>query len=122
MIQEPKWLYRLEATDPEHGLWYNSKSKWVWDIGKLPNCETKDLPMGYDERYHKDGRNWYSSCTNTEDLSHWFSLKDALTLMERGFRFMKYLATEYIEYPLETVFIKDTCLDSEPIDPHILFK
>ena len=121
MIQEPKWLYRLEATDPTHGLWYNSQSQWVWDIGKLPNCETKDLPMGYDERYHKDGRNWYSSCTNPEDLAHWFSLDDALTLMERGFRFMKYLATEYTEYPLETVFIKDTCLASEPIDPHTLF-
>ena len=53
-MQEPKWLYRLESTDPEKGLWYNSKSKLVWTIGELENCETKNLPMDYDERYHKE--------------------------------------------------------------------
>ena len=58
---EAKWLYRLEATNPKNGLWYNEDSELVWGIGKLKNCKTKDLPMGYDERYHKDGRYWYSS-------------------------------------------------------------
>ena len=119
---EPKWLYRLESTDPAKGLWYNTAGEFCWTIGELPDCETKNLPMGYDERYQKDGRCWYSSCSKPEDLSHWFSLDDALTLMEKGFRFMKYLATEYTEYPLETVFIKDTCLDAQEIDPHSLYK
>ena len=77
--------------------------------------------MGYDERYQKDGRSWYSSCSNPEDLAHWFSLEDALALMAKGFRFMKYLATEYTEYPLETVFIKETCLACEEIDPRELY-
>jgi len=108
---QPKWLYRLESTDPAHGLWYDSNSQWVWDLGQLPNCKTKDLPMGYDERYHKDGRNWNSSCTNPADLAHWFSLEDAKFLMCHGYQFAKYLATEYVEYPLETTFIKDTCLE-----------
>ena len=107
---ELKWLYRLESTDPEHGLWYNNHSQWVWDLGTLPNCKTKDLPMGYDERYHKDRRNWYSSCTNPADLAHWFSLEDAKSLIAHGYQFTKYLATEYIEYLMETTFIKDTCL------------
>ena len=53
---EAKWLYRLESTNPKNGLWYNEDNELVWGIGKLPNCQTKDLPMGYDERYHKDGR------------------------------------------------------------------
>lgn len=119
---EPKWLYRLESTDPSMGLWYNANGEYVWTIGTLPDCQTKDLPMGYDERYRKDGRSWNSSCSNPEDLAHWFSLDDALALMEKGFRFMKYLATEYTEYPLETVFIKDTCLASEPVDPRTLYK
>lgn len=117
----PKWLYRLESTDPKLGLWYNENGEYVWTIGTLPNCQTKDLPMGYDERYRKDGRCWNSSCSNPEDLSHWFSLEDALTLMKQGFRFMKYLATEYTEYPLETVFIKETCLACEPVDPRELY-
>lgn len=122
MTITPKWLYRLEATDPAHGLWYDSNSQWVYDIGSLPNCKTKDLPMDYDERYHKDGRNWNSSCTNIEDLTHWYSLEDAKELISKGFRFTKYLATEYVEYPLETTFIKDTCLDMEVIDIETVFK
>lgn len=118
----PKWLYRLESTDPSQGLWYNAAGEYVWTIGTLPNCQTKDLPMGYDERYRRNGRSWYSSCSNPEDLAHWFSLEDALALMKKGFQFNRYLATEYTEYPLETVFIKETCLAVEPVDPHELYQ
>ena len=55
---EPKWLYRLESTDPENGLWYNSKGNYCFGIGKLEECKTKDLPMDYDERYWADGRSY----------------------------------------------------------------
>ena len=119
---QPKWLYRLESTDPEHGLWYRADGSWVWDLGTLPECKTKDLAMNYDERYRKDGRNWFSSCSNIEDLSHWYSLDDALELISRGYRFSKYLATEYVEYPLETTFIKETCLAREDIDIQSVFE
>lgn len=107
---EPKWVYRLESISPNNRLWYNTQNELVWGIGKLEDCQTKDLPMDYDERYHKDGRNWFSSCSHKEDLSHWYSLQDALDLIENGFVFTKYLATEYIEYELETTFIKETAL------------
>ena len=119
---EPKWLYRLESTDPEKGLWYNAEGTYVWTIGELPDCETKDLPMGYDPRYHRDGWNGFSSCSNKEDLKHWFSLKDANDLIEKGFVFYRYLATEYVEYEKETVFIKETCLAREELDINELFK
>lgn len=111
-----KWLYRLEAVDPKNGLWYNEKCELVWGIGKLPDCKTKDLPMDYDERYHKDGKNWYSSCSRKEDLSHWYSLQDALDLIANGFVFTRYLATEYVEYEQETTFIKETALAREVLD------
>ena len=111
-----KWLYRLESTDPNNGLWYDNNNNYVWGIGALPDCQTKDLPMGYDERYHKDGRNWHSSCSNKEDLAHWYSLQDALNLIEKGFVFTKYLATEYVEYENETTFIKETSLKREIIN------
>lgn len=117
-----KWLYRLESKTPENGLWYDSNNNLVWGIGKIPNCETKYLPMGYDMRYHKDGRNWFSSCSNIEDLSHWYSLEDALGLIKQGFVFTKYLATEYIEYNKETVFIKETALDRIEIDIKEIWK
>lgn len=120
-MQKPKWLYRLESVDPEKGLWYNSHNELVWTIGEFPECKTKDLPMGYDERYHKDGRCWFSSCSNKEDLMHWYSLKDANDLIAKGFVFTRYLATEYEEYELETTFIKETCLAREVLDINELF-
>ena len=119
---EAKWLYRLESTDPNNGLWYNDDNKYVFGIGELPECKTKDLPMGYDERYHKDGRNWHSSCSKKEDLMHWYSLKDAIDLIQSGFVFTRYLATEYVEYEMETTFIKETCLKREVIDIRDLFE
>lgn len=114
--KEPKWLYRLESTDPEKGLWYDSEGKMVWTIGRI-ECDTKWLPMDYDERYRQDGRMWHSSCTRKADLSHWYSLDAALDLIENhGFVFARYLATEYHEYEFETVFIKETCMAREEMD------
>ena len=112
---EPKWLYRLEATEPNNGLWYNASGEYHWGIGDTKGT-TKYLPMDYDERYKKDGRDWFSSCSNIENLAHWYSLEDALLLIEKGFVFTRYLATEYIEYENETTFIKETSLAREVID------
>ena len=119
--KEPKWLYRLESTNANNGLWYDANGNYCWGIGKIDGCETKGLPMGYDERYRADGRMWHSSCSRKEDLMHWYSLEDAKELIANGFVFKRYLATEYTEYPLETVFIKDTCIDEEVIDIEELF-
>ena len=75
-MNTPKWLYRLEAVDPNNGLWYNTNNQLIWGIGKLAECKTKYLPMDYDERYHVDGKNWFSSCSKKEDLSHCDLLDD----------------------------------------------
>lgn len=106
-----KWLYRLESENPENGLWYNDYGDYVFGIGEVDNLSSKDLPMGYDERYRQDGKNWFSSCTRKEDLTHWYSMGNAKDLIKLGFHFYKYLATEYVEYDKETVFVKDTALD-----------
>jgi hypothetical protein len=122
--KEPKWLYRLESTDPNNGLWYNNNGEFCFDtgIGSLSDeCKTKTLPMDYDERYKADGRDWYSSCSNKEDLLHWYSLEDANELINKGFVLKRYLAVEYTEYPNETVFIKDSCIKEEIIDINKLF-
>lgn len=119
---EPKWLYRLESRSPDNGLWYNTNNELVWGIGQVENCQTKFLPMDYDPRYHADDRNWFSSCSRKEDLMHWYSINDALNLMDNGFVFTRYLATEYTEYEMETVFIKDTCIKREEISLEELFE
>lgn len=113
---EAKWLYRLESLNPDNGLWYDSQNNLVWGIGKLPNCKTKNLPMGYDERYHKNGKKWFSSCSNKSDLYHWYSLQDAIDLINNGFVFTRYLAVDYVEYELETTFLKETALKREVLD------
>ena len=113
-LQVPKWLWRLECPNPENGLWYNDAGKWVWDLGKL-DCSTKDIPMGYDWRYKKDGRDWFSSCSSKEDLLHWYSEEDAKKLQSIGFVMARYLAQEYVEYEMETTFIKDTAMMREEV-------
>lgn len=122
--QPPKWVYRLEFKDDSCGLWYNGKGGWCFEdgIGSLSDeCKTKTLPMDYDWRYKQDGRDWFSACSKKEDLMHWYSLEDAKTLIDKGFVFTRYLATEYHEYDLETVFIKETALKREEIDIFKLF-
>ena len=119
---EAKWLYRLESITPDNGLWYNAKGTYVWGC-KDCTGEAKNLPMGFDERYHVDGKNWFSSCSCKEDLLHWYSLEDANYLVSHGFVFTRYLAQDYIEYPTkETVFLKETAIKREEIDINDLFR
>ena len=122
---KPKWLYRLESTDKDNGLWYNSKGEFCFEkgIGSLDDsCKTKSLPMGYDERYRQNGKMWFSSCSNQEDLTHWYSKKDAEELINKGFVFTKYLAVDYVEYEMETVFLKETALERVELDFNDFFK
>lgn len=121
-LEGGKWLYRLEAVDPNNGLWYDSNNKMVFGIGKLEDCETKNLPMGYDVRYHKDGKDWFSSCSNIENLSHWYSYKNALDLIADGFVFTRYYAIDYVEYEYETTFLKETALCREVIPIEEVFE
>lgn len=120
-LEEPKWLYRLEAASPDNGLWYNSDSEYVWGCRDCKG-DAKNLPMGYDARYHIDGKNWFSSCSNKEDLLHWYSKEDAEWLLEHGFVFTRYLARDYHEFDKETVFLKETAIKREVIDFLTLFE
>ena len=123
--KKPKWLYRLEYKDNSSGLWYNGKGEWCFEcgIGSLGDeCKTKTLPMGYDWRYKQDGKDWFSSCSNRDDLLHWYSIDDAKRLLSNGFVFARYLAIDYHEYGKETVFLKETCLDRQEIDFEELFR
>lgn len=117
-----KWLYRLESTSPNNGLWYDSNGNYVWGC-KDCTGDAKNLPMDYDKRYHVGGKNWFSSCSCKQDLLHWYSLEDANYLINHGFVFTRYLAQDYIEYPTkETVFLKETSPKREVIDINELFK
>lgn len=104
----PKWLYRLESRTPDKGLWYNGHGEYTFDLGKVPNCASRDLDMSLDARYSRHGRKWWSSCSNLGDLTHWFSVENAKHLESNGFVFTKYLASDYMEFDKETLFLKET--------------
>lgn len=108
-----KWVYRLEADNPELGLWYDANGNYIELVKEIPGCVSAHLPMGYDERYQKDGRSWFSSTSNLEHMPHWFTRENAEHLIQRGFKFFRYLATEYVEYDVETTFIRDSALARE---------
>lgn len=116
-----KWLYRMESTNPKNGLWYNEDGAFVFGINEINNCVTREMPMGYDERYQQGGKSWFSSCSNVEDLTHWYSVENAKELLEKGFKFYRYLAIDYHEYENETVFLKETSLDKVEISFEELF-
>lgn len=117
MKKQPQWVYRIEALDPAMGLWYNDSGDWVFEEGiGQTDSPSRDLPMDYDERYQKDGKNWHSAGRNAIAMSHWFSRESAKDLMGKGYQLYRYLATEYIHYEFETCFIKETCLNREVVD------
>lgn len=120
-MKEPKWLYRLESITPDNGLWYSASGDYVFGVAQAPNCTTKDLPMDYDWRYRQDGKNWFSSCSEKEHLTHWYSVENARWLLDNGFVFTKYLARDYHEYEFETVFLKETVLERIIIDINDIF-
>lgn len=65
------------------GLWYNAEGEFVLTLGALKDCKTAKLPMGYDDRYKQSGKSWFSSCSNVEDLTHWYSIEDATELIKK---------------------------------------
>ena len=117
-----EWVYRLESATADNGLWYNSRGEFVFGVNDAPNCSSKDLPMDYDPRYKQNSKNWFSSCSNIEDLTHWYSVENAKWLIQHGFVFTKYLAQDFIPYDKETVFLKETALERVEIPLEEVFK
>lgn len=123
-VQEPKWLYRFESVSPFGGLWYNDFNEWVFEkgMGTMKDSPSVALPMDYDPRYQKDGKNWHSSAPNKEMMRNWFREEDVAHMLKNGFVLYSYLATQYIIYEYESCFIKETCITRKILDPYEPFK
>lgn len=117
-----KWLYRLESRNPNNGLWYDARGRYVFGVGKMKRYRNKGLPMGYDPRYHVDGKNWVSSTGDKRTFLKWFNPDEIRQLLGMGFWFGRYLARDYIEYGTETVFLKETAIRREELDVDMTFK
>lgn len=121
MTQEPALLYRFEATDPNAGLWYNEFGQYVFErngLNRVQNHKHLDMPMGYDERYRRGGRNWFSATQLRSDMSYWFNITDVPKMLDLGYRLWQYVATEYVHYEFETTFIKETCIERNILNPY----
>lgn len=123
-IKEPVWLYRFEAVNPSDGFWYNDFNEWVFDdnLYLFEDSPLIHAPMGYDPRYHKDSKTWYSSVPTKEKMRQWFRYEDMERFIRNGYVLYSYLAREYIHYESETCFVKDTAIDRRLLDPYEMFR
>jgi len=112
---DSKVLFRFERDDLYNGLWYNRENRLVFPI-RFCKSDTKNLPMGYDPRYHADGKNWFSSCSNLTDIYHWYKTEDIKYLLNHGFVYCIYLVKDYKEYDMETVFLMETAINRKIVD------
>lgn len=106
-LQPVTVLYRIERLETEHGMWYTGEGKYDPFIFTLTEGKSRHLPMGYDERYGKDGFRWRSACADKELLKTWFSKKDAEELMEAGYSMYRLESTQYVHEEFQTIFTRE---------------
>lgn len=99
-------IFRIERTTSGTGMWYDEGGVYNPFIETLTEGRAKELPMGYDERYHEGGHDWYSGCESPESLREWFSERDIVELIAGGFRLVTYTAKHFIVEPTQVIFTK----------------
>lgn len=108
-------IYRIENEATNHGMWYRLDGTYDPFIKTLTEGISKDLPMGYNERYSKDGLKWFSGCGNIEDMKHWFSALDALELHQNGYKLFEFEATQFSVVEYEVMFTKESVVSKKEI-------
>lgn len=107
--------YRIENEDTQHGMWYREDGTFDPFILKLTEGKSKDLPMDLSGLYSEGGRKWFSSCSNTTDMQHWFSDKDALELFQAGYKLFEFEAVEFKALEHEVIFTREGVLGKTEI-------
>ena len=118
VIQAEAWVSRSEGMSDEEML----KHVECWTQWGDP-WASEPLDGSNNDKVSESGCSTYSFAYMLVKMGLLDPKKgdSAKTLIDKGFVFTRYLATEYVEYPLETVFIKETCLKREEIDFLSLF-
>lgn len=108
-------IYRIENEETMHGMWYEEDGTFNPFIYRLTEGKSKDLPMGFHERYSKGGLKWFSGCKSIEDMKHWFSDLDALELFKSGYKLFEMDLSQYIVEENQVIFTREGVLDKREI-------
>lgn len=75
-------FYRVSNENTQQGLWYNFTGEFTGLIhNKFSFCKNNDLKMEFDSTLI----GYLSATPNLEDLYHWFTKEDILTLQKFGY-------------------------------------
>lgn len=121
---EVKTIYRIENPEHMNGMWYNKNGIFMKNIHILcPNGIAKDFPMPLNLDLHrKDGKIWNSGGKSIENMNQWFTIEDAKSLYNNGFKLFEFEVSEYNELEMEILFTRDGILSKKEIPLEMVWK
>lgn len=108
-------IYRIENEDTMHGMWYRLDGIYDPFINRLTDGKSKNLPMGFDDKFHKDNLNWFSGCADVETMRHWFSDLDAFELFRNGYKLFEFQSKQFVVEEFQTLFTREGLLSKQEI-------
>lgn len=120
-METMKTIYRIENEETEAGMWYRSGAIYDPFIKTLKDGKSADLPMGYHERYSKDGLAWFSGTVNREQMQSWFSVQDAMELHANGYKLFEFVSNQYIEEEYQVIFTREGIITKKEIPLSVLW-
>lgn len=108
-------IFRIENEETNHGMWYRLDGTYDPFIMRLTEGRSKDLPMGFDERYMTNGFRWQSGAGSIEDMQFWFSELDALELHKNGYKLYQFESTQFIVVEHEIMFTREGIIEKHEI-------
>ena len=110
-------VYRIEHPVDKDGMWYNVKGLPKKQIHTLcPNGIAKDFPMPLNPLHQKDGKVWCSAGKCVEQMHHWFTTEDALSLEKNGYKLYEFIVPEIQELEHEALFCRKEAISFREID------
>lgn len=110
-VVETKTVFRIENPNTRHGMWYRLDGTYDPFIMTLTEGISKGLPMGFHERYSKNGRKWFSAGKSRENMNGWFSALDAQELYDAGYKLFRFIVSEFVEEEHQVLFTQEGVLE-----------
>ena len=114
-------IYRIENPNTMHGMWYKLDGTWSPFIFNLTEGISRNLPMGFDARYSRGGKKWFSAGKSKDNMNQWFSPLDAIELATAGYKLFAFDSSEYVVEEHQVLFTREGVIRSEEIPLEILW-
>ena len=102
-------VYRVEDSVSQHGLWRNFDGTVNPVFSKLTVGKCKDMPMGDDDFYRMNGKQWFSATDEPSKLTAWFDVLDVVEMEKLGYRVYEFDVEFYKTVSqYEVVFTRDS--------------